>query len=271
MSNPRIRRLRLDHERLNSRFQDWGAVQVCGLSGTPPEQYQITYAVKGIYAAPDGRILERDQHTVEINLSLAYPRRAPHCKILTPIFHPNFDEASVCIGDFWAASEGLDELIIRIGRMIAYQDYNTKSPLNGLAARWADEHSQMLPVDRREIAPPLEAPTTEDTPEKLVVELPNGEDEAQTRLPEPQLRIEGTVIALGSEVTTIGRNDDSHIQIADISVSWNHAQIMLVGEDFHIRDLGSTNGTRINGERVVEAKLKPGDKVTFGKIEAVYL
>ena len=74
--------------------------------------------------------------------------------MLTPVFHPNFDTASVCIGDFWAASEGLDDLIVRVGRMIAYQEYNTKSPLNGLAAKWAAQHQTMLPVDGREIAPP---------------------------------------------------------------------------------------------------------------------
>ena len=38
--------------------------------------------------------------------------------------------------------------------MIAYQEYNTKSPLNGLAAKWAAQHQTMLPVDAREIAPP---------------------------------------------------------------------------------------------------------------------
>jgi hypothetical protein len=49
----------------------------------------------------------------------------------------------------------LDDLIVRIGRMIAYQEYNTKSPLNGLAARWAAEHPQFLPIDPRALAPPL--------------------------------------------------------------------------------------------------------------------
>jgi ubiquitin-protein ligase len=67
--------------------------------------------------------------------------------MLTPIFHPNFDDSMVCIGDFWAASEGLDDLIIRIGRMITYREYNTKSPLNGLAAKWAAQNSHLLPID----------------------------------------------------------------------------------------------------------------------------
>jgi len=91
---------------------------------------------------------------MEVNLSLGYPRRPPHCRMTTPIFHPNFDTSSVCIGDFWAASEGLDDLVVRVGRMIAYQEFNTKSPLNGLAAKWASQHSDLLPVDSREIAPP---------------------------------------------------------------------------------------------------------------------
>jgi hypothetical protein len=75
--------------------------------------------------------------------------------MLTPVFHPNFDDSMVCIGDFWAASEGLDQLIIRIGRMISYQEYNTKSPLNGLAAKWAAQNSHLLPIDPRPVAPPL--------------------------------------------------------------------------------------------------------------------
>jgi hypothetical protein len=78
--------------------------------------------------------------------------------MLTPVFHPNFDDATVCIGDFWAASEGLDDLIIRIGRMITYQEYNTKSPLNGLAAKWSEQHAHLFPVDARDLAPPLDKP-----------------------------------------------------------------------------------------------------------------
>src|SRR5690606_4333611 len=108
--------------------------------------------------------LERNEHVVDVNLSLGYPRRAPQCKILTPIFHPNFDQSTVCIGDFWAASEWLEDLVIRMGRMIAYQDYNIKSPLNGLAAKWAAEHPHLLPVDGREVAPPQPQPTSAIAP-----------------------------------------------------------------------------------------------------------
>ncbi|MFI5103755.1 MAG: ubiquitin-conjugating enzyme E2 [Terriglobales bacterium] len=155
MLSPRIRRLKLDYESLQQRLAGWPVIRMVGTAGMPPELYRFQYLLRGLYVAPDGAILERDEHVLEVNLSLGYPRRAPQCRMLTPVFHPNFDDASVCIGDFWAASESLDDLIIRIGRMIAYQEYNTKSPLNGLAAKWAAQNPQLLPVDAQPIAPPL--------------------------------------------------------------------------------------------------------------------
>lgn len=133
----------------------------------PPEIYRFTYNIRGLYVSGGGEILERDAHVLEVSLSLGYPRRAPQCRMLTPVFHPNFDDAMVCIGDFWAASEGLDDLVIRIGRMICYQEYNTKSPLNGLAAKWAAQNAKLLPIDARNIAPPLE--TEQATPPASVI------------------------------------------------------------------------------------------------------
>jgi ubiquitin-protein ligase len=157
MPSPRIRRLMLDHELLKKLLGGSSLVQISGVAGLPPEIYRFAYNLKGLYVSPTGEILERDTHLLEVNLTLDYPRRAPQCRMLTPIFHPNFDETSVCIGDFWAASEGLDDLIFRIGRMIAYQEYNTKSPLNGLAAKWAAEHTNLLPIDPRNISPANDA------------------------------------------------------------------------------------------------------------------
>jgi hypothetical protein len=109
-----------------------------------------------------GEILERDIHLMEVNLSLGYPRRVPQCRMLTSIFHRTSTIRWVCIGDFWAASESLDDLIFRIGRLIACREYNTKSPLNGLAAQWAAQNSHLLPIDARPIAPPLKELAAEE-------------------------------------------------------------------------------------------------------------
>ncbi len=139
---------------LENRLHNWPLIQITGKAGIPPEVYRFTYNIRGLFVSPSGEILERDQHVLEVNLSLGYPRRAPQCRMLTPVFHPNFDESMVCTGDFWAASERLDDLIVRLGRMVSYQEYNTKSPLNGLAAKWAAQNVHLLPIDSRSISPP---------------------------------------------------------------------------------------------------------------------
>jgi ubiquitin-protein ligase len=190
MLSPRIRRLKLDHDSLLKRFSGWPLVRIVGTAGMPPELYRFQYLVRGLYVAPDGAILERNDHLLEVNLSLGYPRRAPQCRMLTPVFHPNFDDSSVCIGDFWAASESLDDLIIRIGRMISYQEYNTKSPLNGLAAKWAAQNSSLLPVDPRPLAPPLDQPVEEPnlpipaSPQAVAASIPHAPSPPAASVPE---------------------------------------------------------------------------------------
>lgn len=153
MASPRVRRLQSDYENVSARLDPWVLGRIDHVEGMPPDLYRICYNIKGLYVAADGSILEGENHILEIKLGLEYPRRAPQLRILTPIFHPNFKGSEVCAQDIYAASEGLDELIFRVGRMIAYQEYNTKSPLNGIAAKWAAKNSHLLPVDNRTIAP----------------------------------------------------------------------------------------------------------------------
>ncbi|MCO6437294.1 MAG: hypothetical protein J5J06_09435 [Phycisphaerae bacterium] len=121
--------------------------------GDPPERYEIAFAVKGLRVDSESRIVEVTDHVAEVVLTSAYPRQAPQCRMLTPIFHPNIDAASICIGDHWAASESLDDLVVRIAEIITFQSYNTKSPLNGEAARWADHNESLLPVDSVDLWP----------------------------------------------------------------------------------------------------------------------
>jgi pSer/pThr/pTyr-binding forkhead associated (FHA) protein len=75
---------------------------------------------------------------------------------------------------------------------------------------------------------------------------------------------------LTDETITVGRLPDNNIQIDDVSVSSHHLQLTLSGGDYHLRDLNSTNGTRVNGKSVTESQLHAGDRVRIGKIETVY-
>ena len=68
----------------------------------------------------------------------------------------------------------------------------------------------------------------------------------------------------------IGRSHASDLVIDDSTVSRNHAQINLLEDGFYIRDLGSTNGTCINGAKLTPfeaSKISSGDSLTFGKLE----
>ena len=67
--------------------------------------------------------------------------------------------------------------------------------------------------------------------------------------------------------TTIGRVDDNTFPIAEPSVSSHHCEILLRGSEVVVRDLNSTNGTFINGEKITESVLKPGQILRLGQIE----
>jgi adenylate cyclase len=64
----------------------------------------------------------------------------------------------------------------------------------------------------------------------------------------------------------VGRSPTSDFPIIDPTISRRHAQILRQDEKILVRDLGSSNGTYVNGVRVESAELKPGDLVTFGKV-----
>lgn len=73
-----------------------------------------------------------------------------------------------------------------------------------------------------------------------------------------------------NEVTTIGRHPDSLVQLTCPSSSGRHATIKQTGDEFYVQDLGSSNGTRVNGAEIEEALLKDGDRVGFGDVQAVF-
>ncbi|MDE1169675.1 MAG: FHA domain-containing protein [Verrucomicrobium sp.] len=83
--------------------------------------------------------------------------------------------------------------------------------------------------------------------------------------------LHGQIFELSGPRVTVGRAADNAIPIPDPSVSSRHAELVLGDDgDYAIRDLDSTNGTRINGERVQHAALRRGDILRLGNIELRY-
>ena len=77
----------------------------------------------------------------------------------------------------------------------------------------------------------------------------------------------GRSYELKVEKTTIGRVEDNAFQIPEQSVSSHHCEVLLKGSDIVVKDLNSTNGTFINGEKITKKVLKPGQVLRLGQIE----
>jgi ubiquitin-protein ligase len=146
--NVRLRRLKADYDKMCSLFTSRQRIRILKMLGNPPEKYQVELLVTSLQKDLATRALRtHNAFIAEIVLTAGYPRMAPQCRMLTPVFHPNVAPHAVCIGDHWAAGESLPNLVVRIAEMLAYQSYNTRSPLDGEAARWVEMNRDKLPLD----------------------------------------------------------------------------------------------------------------------------
>ncbi|MDQ7005143.1 MAG: FHA domain-containing protein [Ghiorsea sp.] len=76
---------------------------------------------------------------------------------------------------------------------------------------------------------------------------------------------------LNQEETTVGRQDDNNIHVDNLAVSSRHARILKIGNKVILEDLGSTNGTQVNGKDAVKSVLHHGDVITVGKHTLTFL
>src|SRR5215211_2048688 len=79
----------------------------------------------------------------------------------------------------------------------------------------------------------------------------------------------GRNVLSGSRVV-IGRSRDSDVVIADPNVSRRHAELRRGEDGWSVVDLGSTNGVKVNGRRVSDSRLRPGDQITIGVTDLTF-
>jgi pSer/pThr/pTyr-binding forkhead associated (FHA) protein len=83
---------------------------------------------------------------------------------------------------------------------------------------------------------------------------------------------DGPSILLDKPILLLGRHGECDVQLNSRKVSRRHCCVAQVHDYLVVRDLGSTNGVRINGNRVIEGKLQAGDELTIGNFRyQVYL
>ena len=90
----------------------------------------------------------------------------------------------------------------------------------------------------------------------------------------PWLDIDGERYPLMGAITVLGRDDSADIVLDDPGVSRRHSEIRVTHDGPHlvasIRDLGSTNGTFLNSERISSGRLNDGDRITVGRTSVTY-
>jgi hypothetical protein len=136
--------------------------------------------------------------------------------------------------------EGLSEGRFRVTGRVEPDASRAAEPLgraDGGAAMPVGPHTAMLPG---------QAPSRVRAPATLV--LMSGPNEVKA-------------YPLSGAQVSIGRSERSDIALADPGVSRNHARIVREGDDFIVEDLGSTNGTEVNGQPVRRRRLADGDMV----------
>jgi pSer/pThr/pTyr-binding forkhead associated (FHA) protein len=80
----------------------------------------------------------------------------------------------------------------------------------------------------------------------------------------------GSRYLLDSDLSTVGRHPESDIFLDDITVSRRHVEFRREDENFRVHDVGSLNGTYLNGDRVDDAELQNGDEVRIGKFRLIF-
>ena len=90
----------------------------------------------------------------------------------------------------------------------------------------------------------------------------------------PFLVILGERYELAGAITVLGRDDEADLIISDPGVSRRHSEIRVTNDGPHkvasVRDLGSTNGTFVNGDQITSARLRNGDRITIGRTSMTY-
>jgi len=150
---------------------------------------------------------------------------------------------------------------------LAPSDYDQLADLLGTLRRELAEAAREHARDERYVfVGPVEIEIDQDdTVRGGVLALDARFAEGEGGLPPGSLLLPtGDRVPLGEYIVSVGRQNDCTIVLGDPNVSRHHAEVRPSGDGFVVADLGSTNGTKVNGTRVAEQQLRDGDEVTFG-------
>ncbi len=139
--------LREIYQDLQNKFGNHKYIRIIPFDDDPPEKYEIKYSILGLAQDNDGKVVESREHSIFINIPFGFPHFPPSCTPQTPTFHPDFDQAAICIGEFWNKDKTLPELILYIGKMISGEIYSTENAFNDSAVAWYQKIAHQIPFE----------------------------------------------------------------------------------------------------------------------------
>jgi hypothetical protein len=107
----------------------------------------------------------------------------------------------------------------------------------------------------------------------MIYRAPAPVDDAPSPPAEPEvvtLTVDGRKQEVSEPRLVLGRSRACDVYVADVNVSRRHAELLQEGATYWIVDLGSTNGTAVNGKRIERERLRDGDRITLGSTEIVF-
>jgi len=250
----------------------------------------IEQKIEGLFEGVFGRAFRTHVQPVELARKLAKEMDDHRTVSVSRIYVPNEYTVFLSGSDRsqFASYEGslLDELQDYLAEHGRREGYALLSPPRvlvktdddlsvgefGIATRMVQPEGRPAPQPPA-AAPPqleLEASATmiykarEPEPEDVPEAQPAVEREVVT------IEVEGREIAITQRHVVLGRSQECEIRLADPNVSRRHAEVRQEDATYWLVDLGSTNGTLVNGERVERVRLSDGDRITVGETVAVF-
>jgi FhaA, N-terminal domain/FHA domain len=245
----------------------------------------IEQKIESLFEGAFGRAFRRNVQPVEVARKLAKEMDDYKMVSVSQVYAPNEYVVYLSPGDRSqfesyepALIKELEQYLLEHSRREGYVllskpqvSFETDDDLDvglfGIANRMIQREA---PDQEPELAPePGETRVYRAAP--VETEAASAEDLGVEPEPEPAtVTVNGRAHELNKPSVVIGRSKDSDIRVSDPNVSRQHAEIRQDGSAYWIVDLGSTNGTSVNGRVSKRAKLDNEDRITLGSTELVF-
>jgi Protein of unknown function (DUF3662)/FHA domain len=246
----------------------------------------IESKIEGLFEGVFGRAFRTHVQPVELARKLAKEMDEHRSVSVSRVYVPNEYTVYLSPGDRqqFASYEGslIGELQEYLAEHARREAYALLTPPQVLISTDGDLATGEFGIATRLVQPevPLPEPAPAETAEPgatmvyrprapIVPDAPP-EAPAEVEREVVTLTVDGRTYPVTARRVVLGRSRECDIRIPDANVSRRHAEVRQEGATHWVVDLGSTNGTEVNGRRVERSKLSDGDRITIGSTDVVF-